>query len=129
MPPTDSIRHVLVVEDEPLIRWCAAEMIEEAGYAIVEAENADAALRILEARDDIDCIFTDVDMPGSMNGLALARTAHDRWPPIKIIVTSGKRMLSRDQLPQGGRFLAKPYRASDILGALAKFAPWGALAA
>ena len=125
LPQPDSIRHVLVVEDEPLIRWCTAEMIEEAGYAIVEAADADAAMRILEARNDIDCIFTDVDMPGSMDGLALAHTAHDRWPPIGIIVTSGKRRLSREQLPCGGRFLAKPYLTSDVVGMLAAMVPCG----
>jgi len=123
LPQPDSLRHVLVVEDEPLIRLCAAEIIEDAGYAIVEAADADAAMRILEQRSDIDCIFTDVDMPGSMDGLALAHTAHHRWPPIGIIVTSGKRLLSREQLPRGGRFLAKPYLDSDVVGMLAKMVP------
>ncbi|MEJ0028443.1 MAG: response regulator [Rhizomicrobium sp.] len=125
MLQTDPIRHILVVEDEPLIRLCAAEIIEDAGYATVEAENADAALRILEQRSDIDCIFTDVDMPGSMDGLALACAAHDRWASIGIIVTSGKRLPSREQLPRGGRFLAKPYLTSDVVDMLATLVPCG----
>ena len=113
---------VLIVEDEPLIRWSAIEMIEDAGYEIFEAANADEALRILEACHDIEFVFTDVDMPGSMDGLNFARAVHDRWPPIKILVTSGKKTPSNGQLPQGGRFLAKPYLATDVVGALARLA-------
>src|SRR5580658_932243 len=120
---TDPIRRILIVEDEALIRWCTSGVIEDAGYAVVEADNADAALRILEERDDIDCLFTDVDMPGSMDGLALARLVHDRWPRIRIVVTSGKQMPSAGQMPPGGRFLSKPYQPLDIVAALGKIAP------
>ena len=123
LPQPQSIRHVLVVEDEPLIRWYAAETIADAGYGTVEAENADVAMRMLEERDDIDCLFTDVDMPGSMDGLELARAVHERWPSIAIVVVSGKRTPSKDQLPPGGRFLAKPYGDADVVGALARLAP------
>jgi len=123
LPQPQSIHRVLIVEDEPLIRWCTSEMVEDAGYAVIEAENADAALRILEEQNDIDCIFTDVDMPGSMDGLALARAVRARWPSIRIIVTSGKRTPADDQLPPGGRFLAKPYRETDIVAALAERTP------
>ncbi len=98
-------------------------MLEDAGYAVVEADGADAALRILEDQGGIDCLFTDVDMPGSMDGLTLARLVHDRWPRIRIVVTSGKRIPSADQMPPGGRFVPKPYQAADIVAALAKISP------
>jgi two-component system, response regulator PdtaR len=113
---------VLVVEDEPLIRWCAIEMIEEVGYVVLEAVDADAAIAILKARDDICIIFTDIDMPGSMDGLKLARAVRDGWPPIKIIVTSGHRTPGAGDLPDGGRFLPKPYRADDLAAALSALA-------
>jgi CheY-like chemotaxis protein len=81
---------VLVVEDELLIRMQAVSMIEEAGYDVVEASNADEAIAILEARTDIRIVFTDIEMPGSMDGLKLARYVRDRWPPIQLVVTSGR---------------------------------------
>jgi len=123
LPQPLAFHRVLIVEDEPLIRWCTAGMVEDAGYAVVEAEDADVAMRILEEQSDIDCIFTDVDMPGSMDGLALVRAVRARWPSIAIIVASGKRTPADDQLPPGARFLPKPYRASDIMAALIKLAP------
>jgi two-component system, response regulator PdtaR len=100
---------VLVVEDEYLIRSNAAEMIAESGYDVVEAGNADEAIAILEARPDIHVIFTDIQMPGSMDGLKLAHFVRGRWPPIKIIATSGHHKLQYGDLPEGGLFLPKPY--------------------
>ncbi len=99
---------VLVVEDEPLIRLNAVAMIEEAGYEVVEAANADEAISILESRSDIRIVFTDVHMPGSMDGLKLAHAVRDRWPPIKLIVTSGQMMVSEGELPIGDAFSANP---------------------
>ncbi len=109
---------VLVVEDEYLIRSNAAEMIAEAGYEVVEAGNADEAIAILEARPDIHVVFTDIQMPGSMDGLKLAHFVRGRWPPIKIIATSGHHKLQDGDLPESGLFLPKPYsfeRISSIL--------------
>ena len=80
---------VLVVEDEALVRLSTREEIEAAGFKVYEAHNADEAIRLLEANPDIELIFTDVDMPGSMDGVKLAHYVRKRWPPVKIIVTSG----------------------------------------
>jgi CheY-like chemotaxis protein len=109
---------VLVVEDEFLIRMHAAEMIEEAGFDVVEASNADEAVAILEARFDIAVVFTDIQMPGSMDGLKLARAVRDRWPPIHIVATSGLVDVRTSDLPHGGRFLPKPYSSVQVIGAL-----------
>jgi CheY-like chemotaxis protein len=108
---------VLVVEDEFLLRMDAVDMIEAAGFDVVEAADADAAIEILEARNDIAVIFTDIQMPGSMDGLKLARAVRGRWPPIKIIATSGIHVGETD-LPEGGRFLPKPYSSAQIAGML-----------
>src|SRR5665213_3106992 len=79
---------VLVVEDELMLRMRAVDMVEDAGFVPVEAIDADEAIRILESRDDISVLFTDIQMPGSMDGLKLAHVAHTRWPHIKIILVS-----------------------------------------
>jgi CheY-like chemotaxis protein len=109
---------VLVVEDEFLIRMNAVEMIEEAGFEVAEASNADEAVAILEARLDIAVVFTDIQMPGSMDGLKLAIAVRDRWPPIHIVATSGLVDVRTGDLPEGGRFLAKPYSPAQIIGTL-----------
>jgi CheY-like chemotaxis protein len=106
---------VLVVEDEFLIRLNAAEMIEEAGFEVVEASNADEAVAILEARLDIAVVFTDIQMPGTMDGLKLARAVRDRWPPIHIVATSGLVDVREGDLPEGGLFLPKPYSPAQII--------------
>jgi CheY-like chemotaxis protein len=109
---------VLVVEDETLLRWHAVAMIEEAGFDVIEAANAAEAISLLEARTDIRVIFTDIQMPGSIDGLRLAHLVRNRWPPIRIIATSGQLRLRDDELPQGGRFLPKPYTRAEITGTL-----------
>jgi CheY-like chemotaxis protein len=109
---------VLVVEDEPLLRWNTVAVIEEAGFEVVEAANAIEAISILEKRLDIRIVFTDVQMPGSMDGLRLAHLISTRWPPIRIIATSGRLRLRDDDLPMGGRHLAKPYATSELTGLL-----------
>jgi CheY-like chemotaxis protein len=109
---------VLIVEDEELLRLNAAEMVAAAGFEVVEAANADDAIDILEARRDITVVFTDVQMPGSMDGLKLARAVRGRWPPIKIVATSGLVNVGENDLPEGGRFLAKPYSPEAIAGVL-----------
>jgi two-component system, response regulator PdtaR len=105
---------VLMVEDEPLLRMNAVEMIEEAGFDVVESGSADEAIAILKARPDIQIVFTHSQMPGSMDGLKLARFVRDRWPPIKLVATSGRLALVDGDLPEVGFFLSKPYTAATI---------------
>jgi CheY-like chemotaxis protein len=105
---------ILVVEDDFLLRIDAVDMIKAAGFVVVEAANAEEAIAILESRNDIAVVFTDIQMPGSMDGLRLARAVRGRWPPIKIVTTSGQRAVKDTDLPEGGRFLPKPYSAIQI---------------
>ncbi|ALN75788.1 hypothetical protein M673_23850 (plasmid) [Aureimonas sp. AU20] len=109
---------VLIVEDEPLIRVDAVDMVEDEGFPVCAAPNAAKALAILETRDDIGILFTDIDMPGEMDGLELARTVRKRWPHIAIIIVSGHTQLSDAQVPKGGEFFSKPYLRATILKAL-----------
>ena len=109
---------VLIVEDEFLLRIDAADIIAAAGFDVVEAENADRAIEILEGRRDIAVVFTDIQMPGSMDGLRLARAVRGRWPPIKIVATSGHINVGERDLPEGGRFLLKPYSPVQVTGVL-----------
>lgn len=109
---------VLIVEDEFLLRMDAVDMIASAGFEVVEAANADQAIEILESRRDITVVFTDIQMPGSMDGLKLARAIRGRWPPIKIVATSGRSNLGETDLPEGGRFLSKPYSPLQVTGVL-----------
>ena len=90
--PTDfpQMPNVLVVEDEMILRMRAVDIVEDAGFNPVEAVNADQAISILESRSDISVLFTDIQMPGSIDGLKLAHAVHDRWPSIKIILVSGQ---------------------------------------
>src|ERR1700677_205677 len=106
--PSKPIPAVLIVEDEPFIRMDAASLIEDARFKVYEAGSADQAIRILELHDEIRLIFTDVNMPGSMDGLKLAHYVRGRWPPVKIIVTSGKAPVRDADLPAGAVFVGKP---------------------
>jgi CheY-like chemotaxis protein len=106
---------VLVVEDEMLLRMRAVDMVEDAGYTPIEAIDADEAVKILESRSDIALMFTDIQMPGSMDGLGLARAVHKRWPPIKIIVVSGALKLSDIDIPSDSRFFGKPLEAGEMI--------------
>ncbi|MGY6251646.1 response regulator [Bosea thiooxidans] len=109
---------VLVVEDEALLRMDAADLLSEAGHTVLEAANADEAIALLEVRKDITVVLTDVEMPGSMDGLRLARAVRDRWPPVTIIVVSGRLAPGKADLPDGVPFLSKPYAPSSLLGLL-----------
>jgi two-component system, response regulator PdtaR len=106
---------VLVVEDEPLLRMMAVEVVEEAGFVALEAGNADEAVAFLESRSDIALLFTDINMPGSMDGLKLAHAVRGRWPPMKILLVSGQVRLKPSQLPSSSRFVGKPYRAAAMV--------------
>ncbi len=113
---------VLIVEDEPILRMYAVDIIEEAGFDTVEAANADEAITILIARTDIRVVFTDIDMPGSMDGLKLAISIRDRWPPVDIIVTSGQVSPPVHTLPVRGRFFSKPYDEQALIRTIRDFA-------
>ncbi|MBK3666100.1 response regulator [Bradyrhizobium diazoefficiens] len=106
---------VLVVEDEPLLRQAAVLTIEDAGFDALEAGTGSEAISILEKRSDTWVVFTDVQIPGSIDGLQLAHLIRVRWPPIKIIATSGQLRLREDDLPVGGRYLHKPYSVFDLV--------------
>lgn len=105
---------VLVVEDERLVRMNAVDMIRESGFDVLEASNADEAILLLETRLDIKLVFTDIDMPGSMNGIKLAHAVRNRWPPIQIVATSGHFALRDGDLPSDVRFLSKPYTLRQV---------------
>jgi CheY-like chemotaxis protein len=111
MSKTDHDRNpvVLVVEDESVVRVTALAILEEGGFVAIAAGNADEAIRALETRNDIMAVFTDVQMPGPMDGLKLAQVIRDRWPPVALLVTSGKTPVIASDLPKGARFLPKPY--------------------
>ncbi len=109
---------VLLVDDEPVVRLDASQCLTDAGYRVVEAANADEAIEVLEERSDIRVVVTDIQMPGSMDGLKLATTIRNRWPPIALIVTSGRLQVSPQDLPEHGRFLPKPYNGSRLVDAI-----------
>ncbi|MGD0720401.1 MAG: response regulator [Roseiarcus sp.] len=113
---------VLVVEDEEIIRLDAVDLVKDAGFEAYEAADSDEALRLLEAHGDIGILFTDVDIPGSMDGLTLAHAARRRWPPMRIIVASGKLSLREPDLPAESAFFGKPYRPAQILVKLQEMA-------
>lgn len=113
---------VLVVEDEPILLWLAMDVVAEAGYRGIEARNADEAIQILESRNDIRIVLTDIEMPGSMNGIKLAKAVRNRWPPIAFIVVSGWTKHSIKDIPPRSRFFFKPYQPADIIEALHQLA-------
>jgi two-component system, response regulator PdtaR len=108
-------RLILVVEDEAIIRLSAVHILEDAGFAVVDASNADAAIQILEGRTDICAVVTDIKMPGSLDGLGLAHVIAERWPTIRVVVASGQRVPTKAEFPVNGRFIRKPYDASPSL--------------
>lgn len=111
---------ILVVEDEMLLRMRAVDMVEDAGYTSVEAVDADEAVAILESRSDIALLLTDIQMPGSMDGLKLAHTVHERWPPIRIILVSGQLELADIDIPADSRFFGKPIEAGEMIAQMQK---------
>lgn len=123
IPPPRPV--VLVVEDEALLRLHAIDVIEDAGFEALEARNADQAIAILESRNDIRIVFTDIDMPGSMDGLRLAAAVRNRWPPVEIIVTSGHSAPGDDELPDRGLFFPKPYADELLVRELRRLSAFG----
>jgi CheY-like chemotaxis protein len=109
---------VLIVEDEPVVRALVVSLIEGAGFATIAAPTGDEAVLILERRTDIRVVFTDIEMPGSTDGVKLARAIRGRWPPIELILTSGRSTVRDEDIPERGRFFAKPYHPDDVIDAL-----------
>lgn len=109
---------VLVVEDEPIIRMNAISMIEDAGFLVIEAANADDAIMLLETRPEISIVFTDIEMPGTMDGLKLAHAVRERWPPVILIVASGRVSPLVHEMPSETVFLRKPYSEAMVTKAL-----------
>jgi two-component system, response regulator PdtaR len=107
---------ILVVEDQEILRLYAADLLEEHGFRVVEAQNAAAALKVLETRNDVRLLFTDIQMPGALDGMDLAREVHQRWPRVLLVITSGQKKPTEAEIPDHGRFVAKPYRAAELLG-------------
>ena len=114
---TEPMITILVVEDETLIRMAIVDNLEHAGFRVVEAANATDAVLLLVADPQIRAMFTDIDMPGGVDGLKLAIAVRRRWPPIHIIVTSGQVHMRQADMPVEGLFFAKPYDAGNIASA------------
>jgi two-component system, response regulator PdtaR len=105
---------VLVVEDDPLIRMVAVDLVADLGFPVCEAGGADEALGALESRRDVFALFTDVNMPGTMDGLELAHLVRQRWPSLGLIVTSGRAPPPSVEMPRGSVFLPKPYSGAQL---------------
>jgi two-component sensor histidine kinase len=118
---------VLVVEDEMMLRLRAVDIVEDAGFSPLQAVNADEALALLESHADIKLLFTDIQMPGSMDGLKLAHAVHERWPAIKIILVSGQVTLDEGERPADSRFFGKPMKAKHMIAELQEMIGQGAL--
>lgn len=109
---------VLIVEDDILVRLTAVFLLEEAGFATLEAGSADEGIKLLEARKDIHVVFTDINLPGSMDGLRLAHAIRHRWPLVQLVLTSGRLRLCKEDLPERVVFLGKPYRGAELVHAV-----------
>ncbi|MCB8877967.1 response regulator [Acidisoma silvae] len=111
---------ILVVEDDPLLRLTAADMVEGAGFECLEAGGADEALSILEERSDIRIVFSDIDMPPGADGITLAAEIKERWPQIAIVLTSGHYKPPEIAMPHGGMFFPKPIKENEVISAFKK---------
>jgi len=118
--PAEAVPVVLVVEDEVLVRMLACDILVDGGFRSLEAVGAQEALALIDARPDIAVMFTDVDMPGEINGLGLAHLVAMRAPAVRLLVTSGAAEPGVGDLPAGARFLRKPYSPSTLLELLAE---------
>src|SRR5687768_327902 len=109
---------VLVAEDEGLVRMFTADFLQEAGFRVIEVSNAVQALKELEGTPEVRVLLTDVEMPGGMDGLELAREVQRRWPGIVILVTSGRVRPTRDELSGTIGFFQKPVREHAVVQAI-----------
>jgi CheY-like chemotaxis protein len=106
---------VLIAEDNEILRLFASEILEGHGYTVVEADNAEEALKVMEKRKDVRLLFTDIQMPPGCDGLELAQQVHSRWPKVLLVITSGQVQPKRMEIADHGRFIRKPYRAKELL--------------
>ena len=109
---------VLVVEDDLIVRMDIVDSLEEAGFKSVEAGSASEAISVLESRSDIRVVFTDIEMPGTMDGLALSHYVRHRWPPTIVVISSGQRKPRRDEMPANVEFISKPYHSTQLANIL-----------
>ena len=109
---------VLIVEDDVLLRMLVVDVVEEAGFEAIQAAHADEAIDVLKCRSDVAILLTDIDMPGSMNGLQLVHEVRKRWPRIRPVVMSGQVKPHLSDLPPGVRFFAKPYPSAALVAEL-----------
>jgi CheY-like chemotaxis protein len=107
---------ILVAEDEDSLRLLATDILEDQGFRVVEAANAQAALDVLESTPEVRLLFTDIHMPGPLDGMELARRVHERWPHVQLVLTSGQTQPCPADIPDDGHFIAKPYRAEQLVG-------------
>lgn len=105
----------LIVDDEALLRMVMDEVLTDGGFQVIEARNADIAVEMLEANPDVRVLVTDVEMPGTLNGFALARMVRARWPSMGIVICSGRSFPKEGDLPHGVHFLGKPFQQSVLL--------------
>ena len=106
---------VLLVEDEPLVRTLQVDILRDADFWVLEAQDADEAFEVLKRRPDVRAVLTDVDMPGSLDGFEFARLVAQGWPKVGVLVISGKTAPEPGDLPPSGRFAAKPVRPDDLV--------------
>ena len=118
--PETRLETILIVEDEILVRMVIADYLRECGYRVIEAGNAAEAIKVLRSPERIDIVFSDVQMPGTMDGLRLVSLIRDRWPPIRLILTSGKALPAGETLPKDCTFIPKPYSLENLTDALRK---------
>lgn len=124
---TTPVPNVLVVEDEMVLRMRAIDIVEDAGFTALEAVSADDALAILESRSDISLLFTDIQMPGTLDGLKLAHAVHKRWPEIKIVLVSGQMKPADAERPANSKFFGKPLATQDMIAEIREMVGSGAL--
>ncbi|MEC3909042.1 response regulator [Sphingobium sp. CR2-8] len=116
--PADDKQTVLVVEDDVLVRMHGVDILEDAGFTVLEAETADDAIMLLQGQQDVHLLFSDIDMPGSMNGLELAQLVRDRWPKVRLLLTSGHHHIAEEALPEHGRFVRKPWTRERLIATI-----------
>ncbi len=110
-----SRRTILIVEDDAFVRMMGIDLLEDAGFEVIDAGNADHAMELLEGAAEVKLMFSDIDMPGTMNGLQLAKLVRQRWPDIRLLLTSGHHHVPQSQVPDDGRFVSKPYSSNAII--------------
>ena len=118
--PTEHLDRILVIDDEPIIRLDARKILEDAGYVVTEAASADEAMPLLADGKTIEAILTDIDMPGTLDGLQLARWVDGLMPEVAIVIMSGHQLPRREDLPLKATFVAKPFSTSVLLQQVAE---------